>query len=290
MTGTLPRFLGIGAQRAGTTWLHKQLRKHRDIFLPSERKEIHFFDRYYERGIDWYQGFFPPAREAQKYQAVGEITPKYLYDTAVPSRIHAHIPKCRFLVMLRNPTDRAYSQYGLDVRNQGENRNFSEYVSQKPDVILRGFYSKQLKRYLQYFPLKYFLILIFEQTVEAPEKALKSVADFLCVDFNGFSLERNARKVYSSHRVRFERAFGLARRLGVFLRAKDMDWLVNMVKAAGLPRIFGSRGYIPPLDSETRANLISIYEKEILALEKLLSIDLTFWKEKRGDLNCENLL
>ena len=48
----LPDFLGIGAQRSGTTWLYEQLRGHPQVVMSSKRKEIHFFDRHYDRGLD----------------------------------------------------------------------------------------------------------------------------------------------------------------------------------------------------------------------------------------------
>ena len=59
---TLPNFLVIGAMRCGTTLLDQLLRKNSDIYLPQKRKEVHFFDRYYERGIEWYESFFPKFR------------------------------------------------------------------------------------------------------------------------------------------------------------------------------------------------------------------------------------
>ena len=69
---TLPTFLGIGVPRAGTTWLHQLLSAHPDVFLPSRRKEVRFFDRHHEEGQGWYEGFFCPPDEADRYSAIGE--------------------------------------------------------------------------------------------------------------------------------------------------------------------------------------------------------------------------
>ena len=55
---TLPTFLGIGVPRGGTTWLHTTLISHPDVYMPTRRKEVRFFDRYYERGLGWYETFF----------------------------------------------------------------------------------------------------------------------------------------------------------------------------------------------------------------------------------------
>ena len=84
---TLPTFLGIGAMRAGTTWLHDLLASHPDVFVPARRKEVNFFSFYYERGLSWYERFFPPESEAQNYRAIGEISPIYLYCDPCPERI-----------------------------------------------------------------------------------------------------------------------------------------------------------------------------------------------------------
>ena len=58
---TLPTFLGIGVPRAGTTWLHTLLAGHPDVYLPTRRKEIRFFDRYHDLGTAWYEAFFAAA-------------------------------------------------------------------------------------------------------------------------------------------------------------------------------------------------------------------------------------
>jgi hypothetical protein len=276
---TLPNFLGIGAQRCGTTWLHTQLRSHPDIYVPLQRKEIHFFDEYYDRGLDWYQGFFPPAAQASEYHAIGEITPKYLYDPAAPARIRDYIPECRFIAILRNPVDRAYSQYGLAVQYHNEKRSFQDYLAQEPNVFNRGLYGKQLKRYLEYFPVQNFLILIFEHTFNDPARTLCRIADFLSVDASRFDCCDPGRKVNSSYKVRFARSYVLARRLARYLRRrKDADWLVNTINALGVKQIFGSRGRIPPLGKDIRTELLSRYQVDIATLEDLLEENLSLWK------------
>jgi len=183
---TLPNFLGIGAQRAGTTWLHAQLRSHPAIYLPTRRKELHFFDRYYDRGAAWYKSCFPPSMEDSPYRWFGEITPMYLFDPRVPARIKEHLPRCLFVVILRNPSDRAYSQYGHHVQNMGENRSFEDFLEQEEEVFARGLYCRQLKRYLALFPVDNFLVLIFEEVMKDPAEALSRIADFLDLDVEGF--------------------------------------------------------------------------------------------------------
>ena len=112
------------ANRSGSTWLDSLLRRHPRVYLPTQRKELHFFDRHYRRGTGWYEACFPTAEEAAAYDQIGEITPMYIYDPEVPARIEQLLPDCRFLIILRNPADRAYSQYTSMVHHFGETRSF----------------------------------------------------------------------------------------------------------------------------------------------------------------------
>ena len=277
----LPNFLGIGAQRSGTTWLDRQLRSHPQVYLPERRKEVHFFDRYYERGLDWYLRFFPPAAEAAKYRCIGEITPMYFYHAQVPERIHALLPACRFIALLRDPTERAYSQYSLHVQSKGEGRPFRDFFKQEPDVLGRGLYFQQIKRYLHYFPLHSFLFLIFEHTISHPAVALRQVAEFLSIDPESFDYDKATTKANVSHRVRFTGSSALMHRYAEFLRHHDLDWLVRKSKALGLQRFWGNAGNLPRISAEVRAELITHYRQDIDALEELLGKDLSAWKRPR---------
>jgi hypothetical protein len=96
----LPTFLGIGVPRAGTTWLHGLLDSHPDVYVPSRRKEVSFFDLHYGRGVEWYKRFFPADSETARYQAIGEITPFYFYGRDCPERI-SRMSVSKLLLMLR---------------------------------------------------------------------------------------------------------------------------------------------------------------------------------------------
>jgi hypothetical protein len=276
-TKNLPSFLGIGAMRSGTTWLDSILRSHPDIYLPERRKEIHFFDLYYEKGIDWYRSFFNSGD--RKYRQVGEITPAYLYFPEIPSKIKNNLPDCRFLVILRNPVDRAYSHYGFWVKNSAEQRSFATVLEQEPELINKGLYYQQIKRYLEHFPQENFLFLIFEETVSNPQLALKQLAEFLDVDFNKFDLTTVSQKKNASSSIRFPRARALACNFRDFLRRQDLDWLWNIAKSSGMKQVFETTGKpLPPLDRDTKAMLSQRYSAEIENLEKLLDRDLSLWK------------
>ena len=90
----LPNFIVAGVQRCGTTWLDTALRGHPEIFLPAT-KQSYFFDRTYERGIDWYWTRFDGA--GPQHRAVGEVATGYSLPHAVP-RLARHLPDIRLVM------------------------------------------------------------------------------------------------------------------------------------------------------------------------------------------------
>lgn len=279
---TLPDFLVVGAQRAGTTWLDARLRAHPAVYLPERRKEVHFFDRYFERGAGWYEGFFPAEEEAARYGAIGEISPAYLFEPEVPERIRRVVPDCRIVAVLRDPVDRAYSQYGLAVRDLAEDRSFEAYLRASPEAYERGCYSVQLERYLERFPRERIFVGLFEEMVEEPGGILPRLARFLEVDPAPFAKEggdggdsRAEENRHASYRPRFPRARALARRVGGWLRRRDRDGIVEAAKSLGVGRLFGRAGELPPMDEGTRRELRARYEPEVRRLEALLDRDVS---------------
>ena len=107
MGGRLPDFLGLGVQKGGTTSLHCMLAQHPSVFLP-EVKEVHYFSLNFAAGEAWYFSQFAGARPEQ---LCGEITPYYLFHPEVSQRAHALLPHARLIVLLRDPVERALSQY-----------------------------------------------------------------------------------------------------------------------------------------------------------------------------------
>ncbi len=276
---TLPSFLGIGAQRSGTTWLYKILREHPNIYL-SDRKELHFFDRYYDRGMSWYQSFFPKENQFGQHQCIGEITPAYLFEPRVPNLISQCIPNCKFIAILRNPVERTYSEYAHSVRNNNDKRTFVEYLEQNPDAFSRSLYSEQLKRYFNLFPKENFLIFSFDEIKSQPNKVLNKIAGFLDVSISGFLIEDIGEKVNASYRPKFARTYAFARGCHRWLMEQDLDLLISTAKKLGIRKeLFGESGSLPTLQPNLRLELMEKYEADISELEKLLEINLDMWRD-----------
>jgi len=276
---TLPNFLVIGAQRAGTSLLHQILLTHPDVYVPAQRKEVHYFDRYFERGDEWYQSYFPAAGAAGRYRAIGEITPDYLATEEAPVRIHALLPACRLIAILRNPVDRVYSWYQHARRSRNERRDFATFLQGEPGALHSGLYHRHLQSYLALFPRESLLALLYEELLRDPGRELGRLTEFLGVDMvwpDPAALLRE--RVYASDFPRFRQGFALARRAGGFLARHDLNWPVRAAKRLGVRRWFGSSAAARALSVAERERLAAFYRDDVRQLSALLRRELDLWQ------------
>ena len=127
-------FLGIGAQKAGTTWLHKLLQKCSDISLPQEQKEVHFWDWHHRKGFEWYirQFGYHSQKAASSSAALhyGEITPCY---AVLPEPTIAELYKCfpnlKIIFVARDLVDRAWSAMIMELRDQTMGLSAGEFAN-----------------------------------------------------------------------------------------------------------------------------------------------------------------
>jgi hypothetical protein len=276
---TLPDFLGIGAPRCGTTWLHRLLASHPQIYVPTRRKEVRFFDEYYARGLGWYEQFFPDDKDAAKYRAIGEITPSYLYCHECSQRMARLGTVQRLFLMIRNPVDRAYSRYALEVRYRSFQGSFEDFCAGEPHGIQEGFYTRGLKEYLRHFALEQCLVLVYEQAVAKVPQTKELVAQHLGLDAGLFPDGAGTQRVharYTPTRAKSIYAAGIA--LSRKFRDWDLYWANQLARRLRIRRLFGQSGELQPMKEETRRHLQDLYADEIRDLESLLTIDLSDWQ------------
>jgi len=276
---TLPSFIGIGVPRAGTTWLNTLLAGHPDVYTPVLRDEINFFDRYYERGFAWYETLFPPPEHAERYRAIGEITPQYFYCQECPERIFRALPESKLIIMLRHPVDRAYSQYGLFVQRRNFRGSFEDFLAAKPRALQKGFYSRYLKRYLRYFDRAQILALIFENAVTDIPNTQKSLADFLNIAVDRFPPSAGSKKVNPSSIPTFRFLYGGLAMMGRKLRRWNKESVVDFVMRTRILRILAKGKPLPPLEKDLRRQFSLSYQDEFDDLEQSLHIDLSSWRD-----------
>jgi hypothetical protein len=200
----LPEAIIIGAQRSGTTRFYNRMVRHSQV-APSSRKEIHFYDVRYDRGIEYYKTMFAPKLGRISMEA----SPYYIYHPAVAERIYRHQPDVKIIAMLRNPIDRAFSNYFHEVRRQQEPFSFEEAIEKEPNRIegeeerilqdptyysvrhnqysylARSDYAPQLQRYYDLFPSENIYIIKSEDFFEDEMGVLRDVQRYLgLIDFD----------------------------------------------------------------------------------------------------------
>ena len=264
----LPNFLILGAQKAGTTSLYHVLRKHPDAYIP-ETKEIGFFfqDEQWNKGTEWYSSFFD-GWEGQK--AVGEATPSYINYPEVPKRIAQTVPDARLIAVLRNPVDRAYSQYMDNRKRLTEPLAFRDAIERR-GYIARGFYHEQIARYLEYFPREQMLILLFDDLVSKPKEVYKDCFSFLDIE-EDFECPEMLMKFNSSESAPANPLYGLLRANPLLARYTPIK--VRFLAQRGRKKRFST----PPIPEDVRKDVAYIFTKDIENLEDLLSRDLSHWR------------
>ncbi len=204
----LPDYIIIGAQKSGTTSLYHCMTQHPQI-LPAFRKEIHYFDTKFNKGILWYRSNFPTKSKFAENTITGEASPEYLFHPNVPERMVEIIPNVKLIMLLRNPADRAISHYYHYVSNKKEHLPIEEAFRIEEQRIkpafeklmkrrffvkkysmkyrrfsykIRGIYINQISNYLKYFKRSQMFIEASEIFFKNPLPVLKNIFEFLNVD------------------------------------------------------------------------------------------------------------
>lgn len=206
---TLPNFLIIGAAKCGTSSLYDYLMQHPCIG-GSLTKQIHFFDRYYDRQTSWYKVCFPFVWEKffiekikGKKFVTGEATPHYMTHPLAAKRAHKVVSDAKIIVMLRNPVDRAYSHYNMEKANKKEELSFEEAIEKEPEritgefeemlnnknnsgrnyphraYIKSGEYLEQIKRWREFYTKENFMYIKSEEFNKNPSYVYNDVLKFL---------------------------------------------------------------------------------------------------------------
>lgn len=267
----LPHFIVFGAVKAATTWLSYQLQRHPALYLPDP--EPHFFSSEYHRGFGWYGQFF---RDTPPGHLPGEKSADYLAHPDAARRIADLLPEIPLIVQLRNPVDRAYSDYRMLYRRGTITGPPEDYLIRSTTRLGRflddGLYFQHLKRWMGYFPREQIRILLYEDIRERPFWVLEQVCAHIGVPFH-FATELEHQRIND----------GSAHFLPLPMR-KLLAPLKDKVKPLRGHRMFEAvRGIFarpvqyPPLSPSLRAELEHYYAPEIENLGRLIGRDLRHW-------------
>lgn len=268
----LPTFLIIGAPKGGTTSLARYLEQHPDVSIAAE-KEVHFFDDNFDRGLDWYRSRFAGAGA----RAIGEASPTYLMRRDAHPRIASVIPNARLIAVLRNPIDRAYSDYWFQRSLGFENRSFADAVraeiADPADVpffhLGAGLYDRQIEDLGVHLPPENLLVLLFDDLTADAAGTFAAVCRFIGVD-DTFRPPDLGRVFNPSMRLRSE---GLRRfMLRTHMWRRLPRWIPDTID-----RLNRRNAPYPPMDDAIRRELVAYFAPHNADLGRRLGRDLSAW-------------
>lgn len=295
---TMPNFLLIGAMKAGTTAFYQYLDQHPQVYM-SPFKEPNFFafegenldfrapsdieglNRHAITDIKQYRALFAGVSGEK---AIGEASHWYMYSPKASERIKRHIPDAKLIAVLRDPAERAHSEFLHFVRDGDEPiTDFTEALRKEEARIRdnwtmglyidRGYYYTQLKRYFDKFDRDQIRVYLYEDLQIGPVGVMQETFQFLEVDDDfvpDISIRPNVsgipkNKVLHTLLNKSRRTKDVLEPIlpyGVIRYAKDLR-IRNLVK--------------PRMPSEARRQLIETYREEILKLQDLIQRDLSGW-------------
>ena len=260
----LPNFIGVGTQRAGTTWLYNCLKQHPDIYM-STPKELHFFYVHYENGIEWYKDKFSGVTNES---VVGEITPDYMYHEEAIRNIKKHIPNAKLIIVLRDPIERAISAYKLHYKHSS-GVSFETACESNKDLIDRGRYVKYLDMVQSYFPSNQLKIMIYEDIKVKPESFLDEIYEYLGVQtgFRPSIITKNYNKIIYPKTQKF-------------LQNMNLNWMIEGVKTTPLGDWLRKRqtNAKDNISEYARRHLSSTYVNDTKKLIENYNLDIHAWK------------
>jgi len=273
-----PSFLFIGPDKTGSTWICDMLAQHPQVFV-SPAKDIYFFDRYYGRGLAWYRRHFAQAGQAR---AVGEFSHDYIFSQDACTRIARDLPSVRLISFLRNPVDRAFSEY-LFIRKHGllsAQQDLRAASAAFPSILEGGRYGQHLGMYVRQFGREALFLRDFEDIANAPADLLRDLCAFLDVD-PGFAFQNMTERVLPASQARFGAVAKLAKLAAMGLRDAGFDHLVGRIKRLPVVHRALYRRYEaqdkPRLSDADRQWLREIYRDDVAELEQLLGRSFQHW-------------
>lgn len=298
--GRLPSFLVIGAQKAGSTAIYHYLAQHPEVFMSPVKEALFFGDEglKYTRSVRDLENYKSLFKDVSTELVWGEATPTYLWDPTAAEQIRHLIPNAQLIVILRDPVERAYSEYMflyeqsrfsatksqviLPLRDYGELLRHANKPILRPTAteddpirIRASFYASDLRRYIELFGNNQISIHLYDHLKSDPVTTMQSIFKFLGVST--------------------EFVPDVSRKHNITQVPKNM-WLDSiLLKSSGIKEFFkhlipssfrrslsksiyqANMQLYPPLRPEDRAVLIEVFRQDILETQALTGCDLSAW-------------
>ncbi|MCO5232377.1 MAG: sulfotransferase [Chitinophagales bacterium] len=311
-----PNFFLIGTVKGGTTSLHRYLDQHPEIYL-SPIKEVNYFSKeeideklfardyrhdiaidlqkYFKEGMPYpvhiahiskEEDYLHLFSKVNGQKAIGEMSLSYMLYENTAQKIYDTYPNAKIMAMLRNPAERAFSQYVMNLK-QGkilEQDFLNEIIHDDKaknkgwganhQYLMIGKYFEQLRRYFEIFPKEQIKIFLFDDYKANPSQIVREMFEFLGVNPD---LQINTEKIANQGGVpKLKKINYWLNQYGLISWAKNhlpLSWRAPFKRWM----YKSEKGNIPKMTEEERAFLTQYYRSDILLLEKLIQRDLKNW-------------
>ncbi len=294
-TVKLPNFLIFGVQKAGTTSVYNYLKQHPDVYL-SPVKEPNFLEKDWDKLAEQGHQFKPKQivtfeqysslfEDVNNEIAIGEISPNYLFHHhSSVGQIKRYVPNAKLIAILRNPVDRAISDYLMHVREAQSNTPLKEqieYKAHKSFVILKGYYYQQVKHYFEAFNREQISIFLYDDLRKDSQKFMQEIYKTIGVNpdfeadtsqkFQMAQIPKNEginKLLVKKNPIRSLAATLLKPLFSEEKRQKIRSFLISINAK--------SKEEMDSFDEEKQL-LLNLYREDILKLQDLIDRDLSAW-------------
>lgn len=265
----LPTFVGIGAQRAGSTWVHQCLNEHPQIFMPRQ-KELGFFGRRDSAELPRYAEHFA---HGAGHDVRGEVTPTYLYDPRALEQIASDLPGVRLFAVLREPVSRAFSAYQLFGEQRYRGVSFAQACTADSDLVRYGRYAEALDVVWRHFDRGQVKVFLYDDLASDPQTLLRGLYRFIGVDpdFQPTCRSRRYNRIMFPRTQRRLEQFGLGGAVNWFKTTRAGDWVRTLHARAG-------RRAADTLSPRQRKRIAAQFADDIDRLEVMLGRSLDAWR------------
>ncbi len=280
-------FIGIGASKAGTTWLARVLDAHPDICL-SAIKETNFFCKehvptigayiqYDGTNMDRYPLFFKKCRPGQ---IKGEYSVHYMRESMAARNIHKNFPDIKIIAVLREPVSRFFSHYRFNRAILKKEAHLLEHLIHPDEALIQhGMYARNLRPYFDLFPKDNIKVLIYEEMSADPYGALKELYSFLGVDDSFVPHELMERRINPTVQVRFRSIIKILDRVRFALIMLGIERLICATFKKKLyyfvQKINFKKMNHEEIDEDVRRKIKDLYVEDRKKLEALLKRNLS---------------
>lgn len=302
-----PNFIIIGAEKCGTTSLYHYLNQHPEVYMSPEKEPCYYIfkngtpsilgseinkDVFLRTRIKNEQEYSKQFEGVNMQKAIGEASASYIYVKEAAENINNELPNAKLIVVLRNPVERAYSNFLHCIRRGVEPlRDFNEYVQShveqtriknKVGLVLyyieKGFYFKYLSEYFQLMNKENIKVIVYDELKQNPEKVVETIFNFLGLN-QSFKIDVSEHHNVSEKKGLQKNALTDLYKSRSPLMFKIKNWIPrSMGKSVANLLNKNFREDIPQMTDETKTILKSTFLADIENLERLIDKDLSGWK------------